>query len=202
MSSLRLLRRYMRTLYGLMAMVCIRSCDNYVTTTACPTSSDTHSTHDFRVIRPRPQPYFGAFRVTIIIRGDSYSLSHSLQGILTTRPPTSPCIQFPLVLTYKYACDRAVVSLFLYPTALLPYNKTSLRYTARSASGIPWCVRSAQEGKTRSWALSPLEILNHFASKRLSSFCCACQGHVVRAASQYSCLLRLTFGHSHLGYKH
>ena len=33
MTSLRLLRRYMCTLYGLMAMVCIRSCDNYVTTT-------------------------------------------------------------------------------------------------------------------------------------------------------------------------
>ena len=33
------LRRYMRTLYGLMAMVCIRSCDNYVTTTSCSVCS-------------------------------------------------------------------------------------------------------------------------------------------------------------------
>jgi len=39
MTSLHLLGRYMRTLYVLMAMVCIRSCDNYVITTSCPTSS-------------------------------------------------------------------------------------------------------------------------------------------------------------------
>ena len=39
MTSLRLLERYMRTLYGLMTMVCIRSWDNYVTATSCPTSS-------------------------------------------------------------------------------------------------------------------------------------------------------------------
>ena len=49
MTPLRLLRCYIHTLYGLMAMVCIRSCDNYITTALCPTSSayspTTHATH-------------------------------------------------------------------------------------------------------------------------------------------------------------
>jgi len=49
LTSLCLLRHYMRTLYGLMAMECIRSCDNYmyITTTSVSHLLWVHVMHTY-----------------------------------------------------------------------------------------------------------------------------------------------------------
>ena len=93
MTSLRLLRRYIYALYGLMAMVCIRSCDNYVTTTA---SSGAHALLRLIVeLQPSREEELGMVAFVLFALFVGFLLYYLLSRVRICRGGSHPGERYP-----------------------------------------------------------------------------------------------------------